>query len=143
VQRRCVGAAIGYLDAHENVFGRGLAVLDDHIEISIVRKDARVEQLVLGLIARAPAIGGDEIEIRVGALRILVKPLHVGVRGRGIQVEVVLLDVLPVIAFGVGEPEETLLENRVSAIPQPDRETEALLFVAESREAVFTPAVRT
>ena len=49
VQRRCCGAAIGYLDAHENVFWRGLAVLDDHVEISIVRKDARVEKLVLGV----------------------------------------------------------------------------------------------
>src|ERR1044071_7047971 len=58
-----------------------------------------------------------------------------------VQVEIVFLDVLAVIAFAVGQPEQALLENRILAVPERDRKTQPLLVVANSRKTVFPPAV--
>ena len=62
--------------------------------------------------------------------------------GVDVEVEVVLLDVLAVIALAVGEAEEPLLEDRVAAVPQREREAQA---AARSSlmpgDAVLTPAV--
>jgi hypothetical protein len=58
--------------------------------------------------------------------------------GRGaVQVEVVLLDVLAVVALAVGQPEHPLLQQRVPAVPQRQRETQPLLVVADAGDAVL------
>src|SRR5512135_1780707 len=62
--------------------------------------------------------------------------------GRAVEVEVVLLDVLTVVALGVGQPEHPLLQQRVAAVPQRQREAEPLLVVAEAGDAVLAPPVR-
>src|SRR5262245_22407248 len=62
-------------------------------------------------------------------------------RRRRIEVEVVLLHVLAVVAFGVGEPEEPLLEDRVASVPQRDGETQLLLIVGKPGKAVLSPPV--
>src|SRR6516165_5247829 len=64
-------------------------------------------------------------------------------RRRAIEIVVELLDVLTVIAFAVGEPEQALLEDRVAPVPQCHRETQPLLVVREPRDAILTPAVST
>jgi hypothetical protein len=46
---------------------------------------------------------------------------------RAVEVEVVLLDVLAVIALAVGEAEQALLEDRILAVPQGQGEAEPLL----------------
>src|SRR5205823_11560198 len=51
-------------------------------------------------------------------------------------------DIFPVVAFAVGQPEQALLEDRVTPVPQRDREAEALLVVGDAGQAVFAPAVR-
>ena len=43
-----------------------------------------------------------------------------------VEVEVVLLNILAVIAFTVGQAEQTLLQDRVLAIPKRQRKTELL-----------------
>jgi len=48
---------------------------------------------------------------------------------RGVQVVIELLDVLAVIAFPVGEPEQPLLEDRVAAVPECQGKTQPLLAV--------------
>src|SRR5262245_55408838 len=63
-------------------------------------------------------------------------------RRRAVEVEVVLLDVLAVVALAVRESEETLLENRVLAVPQGQSKAEPLLVVGEPRQAVLAPAIR-
>ena len=50
---------------------------------------------------------------------------HVRVSRRAVEVEVVLLDVLAVVAFAVREPEEPLLQDRIPAVPQGEGEAEA------------------
>src|SRR4029453_12247193 len=104
-------------------------------------EDAGVEQLVLELVPRAPAVRLDEVPIREFPLRVLVEELHVRVRRRAVDVEVVLLDVLAVIALVVGEPEHALLEKGIPFVPQRQREAQALRVVADAPEAILAPAV--
>jgi len=63
-------------------------------------------------------------------------------RRRGVQVPPVLLGVLAVVALAAGEPEDALLEDRVAAVPEREREAQALALVAQRAEAVLAPAVR-
>src|SRR5207244_9102798 len=59
-----------------------------------------------------------------------------------VEVEVVLLDVLPVIAFGPGESEQPLLEDGVSLVPQRQAEAQALMVVRDAEKTVLTPPIR-
>src|SRR5881397_3476473 len=88
------------------------------------------------------AVGLDEIGVRIGDLRVLVQILHVRVRRRRIEVEVVFLHVLAVVRLAVGESEHPLLEDRVLAVPQGHGEAEPLLVVGNPREPVLAPAIR-
>jgi hypothetical protein len=47
-----------------------------------------------------------------------------------------------VVALVSGQAEDPLLENRIAAVPERQRETEPLLDVGEAREAILSPAVR-
>ena len=62
-------------------------------------------------------------------------------RRRAVEVEVVLLHVLAVVALAVGEAEEPLLEDRILAVPQGQREAEVLLVIGDAGDAVLAPAV--
>ena len=73
MQDRLVRAVVGDRDPAEDVFGRSLRVLDDHVEVAVAFEDARIEQLVFRILTRAPAVLRDEAGIRKRALRILVQ----------------------------------------------------------------------
>jgi hypothetical protein len=62
---------------------------------------------------------------------------------RAVEVEVVLLDVLAVVALAVGEPEEALLEDGIPAVPQGQGEAQVLLVIGKAGDAVLAPAVGT
>ncbi len=141
VQRRRVGTAVGHGDAHQQVLGRGLGVFDEDVEVAPVVEHAGVQQFVLGLVPAAAAIGLHQVVVGVGRLRVLVQVLHVRVRGRAVEVEVVLLDVFAVVALAVGQAEGTLLQDRVAAVPQRQREAQHLVVVADAGQAVLAPAV--
>ena len=89
-----------------------------------------------------PRLVVDQVVIGIGRLRVLVQILHVRVRRRAVEVEVVLLDVLAVVALAVGQPEQPLLEDRVAAVPQRQREAELLLVVARCRRGRPRPSGR-
>ncbi len=129
-------------DPDENVLHGGLRVFDEDVEVPIAVKDARVEQLELGHVAPAARVLVGQARIRERRLWILVEPLHVGVGRRAVEVEVVLLDVLAVIALGAGQAEQAFLEDRVASVPQRDGEADDLVTVADAREPVLVPAVR-
>ena len=59
----------------------------------------------------------------------------------GVEVVVEFLGVFAVVPLSVGEAEEALLEDRVLAVPQGQRQTQALLVVADAGQAVLAPAV--
>src|ERR1700749_825027 len=75
-------------------------------------------------------------------LRVLVEVALVAVRRQVIDVEVVLLDVLTVISFGIGQAEQALLQDRVPLVPQRKSQAPALLVGAEPGDAILPPAVR-
>ncbi len=141
VQRRRIGAAVGDADLHQQVVRRGLSVFDEDVEVAAAVEHAGVQQFVLGLMPAARAVGAHDVVVGIGRLRVLVQVLHVRVRGRAVEVEVVLLDVLAVVAFAVGQTEGALLQDRVTAVPQRQREAQHLVVVADAGQAVLAPAV--
>ena len=60
---------------------------------------------------------------------------------RAIEVIIDLLDVLAVIALAIGQPEETLLQNRVMPVPQRYSQAYQLPPVAPAGDAVLAPAI--
>ena len=79
VGSRCSLAASGPdcgLDADQDVSGL-LGVSEEDVEVAVVVEDAGVEQLVLELLARPPAVCLHQIPVRELALRILVQIFHV------------------------------------------------------------------
>ena len=82
-----------------------------------------------------------ELGIRKLGLRVLVESLAIGMGRRGVQVVVLLLDILAVVPLGTGEPEEPLLEDRILPVPERQTETKPAKAVAQSEQAILTPAV--
>jgi hypothetical protein len=128
-------------DADENVLGTRLCVFDEDVEIAVLVEHTRVEQLVLPVVAAARPTGLRQVSVGEARLRVLVEELQVRVGRRAVDVEVVLLHVLAVVAFAVGEAEEAFLQDRVLFVPQGDGEAQPLFVVADAADAVFTPAV--
>jgi hypothetical protein len=60
---------------------------------------------------------------------------------RAVEVEVILLDILAMVAFAVDEPEQAFLEDRILAIPQGQRKAQGLVVIAEARQTIFAPAI--
>src|SRR2546430_14179411 len=89
------------------------------------------------LFRSAPPVLVDEPRVGELGLRIEVAPAHPRVRGRGVEVEPVLLGVLAVVALGPGQAEDAFLEDRVAAVPEREGETERLAIVAYAGEAVL------
>src|ERR1700676_1085299 len=142
VDHRLLWASVTDRNLHQNVLWRRLGVLDEDIEVAVVIEDVGVDQLTLGIVPGAPAVLLDELRIGKRPLWVLVEHLQVRMRRRGIQVVIELLDVLAMIGLIVGEAEETLLQNRVMAIPQRHRQAQVLLVVADACDRVLAPAIR-
>ena len=141
VHRGGFGAAIGDRDPHVDVVGCRLGVFDVDVGVAIVVEHPGVEQLVLHLQPAALGVGGDEVAVRELPQRVPVTALQVGGGGRGVEEEVVLLDVLAVVALGVGQTEHPLLEDGVDAVPHGERQAEALVIVGDAGDAVLAPLV--
>src|SRR5206468_4215344 len=84
----------------------------------------------------------DQRRIRERRLRILVERLQVRVRRGRVEEVVALLDVLAVIALGTSEAEQPLLQDRIAAVPERQREADARLAIADAEEPVLAPAIR-
>src|SRR5712691_6183382 len=129
-------------DAKDDRVGVLLGDLDLDVEVAAVVEDAGVDQLELGIGEAAPPVLFDEAGVGILPLRILVEHPLVGVTGQGIEVEVALLHVFAVVAFGRNQAEEALLQNRVAFVPERQRPAEDLVAIAESADAVLAPAER-
>src|SRR5277367_3811150 len=138
---RRLGTSITDADFDQQVVGRRLRVFNKNIEVAVVVEDAGVQQLVFLFVARALAVGLDEVVVWIGAMRVLVEVLHVRVGGSAIEVKVVLLYVLAMITFAVGQAEKPLLEDRIFAVPQRDREAQHAVNVANPGQTVLAPTV--
>ena len=139
---RRLGPAVGDRDADQDVVGRGLRVLGEDVEVAVVVEDAGVGELELGLVAcRGARFSSTSRAYGNSRLRVLVERLQVRVRRRRVEVEVRLLHVLAVVALGAGQAEQPLLQDRVAAVPQREREAEPALAVGDAEQAVLAPAV--
>ena len=128
-------------DADEHVFRAFLGVLHEHVKVPVVVKHARIEQFVLELLPRPSPVRLDQVAVGKLPLRVLVQILHVGVRGSAVDVEVVLLHVLPMVRLAVGEPEQALLQDRVALVPQREGKAQPLLVIADPPQPVLAPPV--
>lgn len=111
------------------------------LELLRAAVDGSPAVLVTQADAVAPAVRLHQVGVRKGRLRILVEILHVRVGRRAVEVEVVLLNILAMIALAVGQSEEPLLENCILAVPQGQREAEVLPVVGDAPQTVLAPAV--
>ena len=145
VQRGRRRAPVDGRDPAQEVLRSGLGILDEHIEVAALLEGLaqRVDQLELARGARPPPVLLDQEGVGVRDLRVLVEHPHVGVGRRAIEVEVVLLDILAVIALRTRQAEASLLEDGVTPIPERDRQAQVLEAVAKARQAVLVPAVGT
>src|SRR5579862_3706533 len=110
--------AIAQADLDKNVLRGLLSVLHENIEVAIAVEDSGVKQLIFHVAAGAQIAGGDQVIVREGVLGIFVQVLHVRMSGRAIEVEVILFDILAVVALTVRKPKQALLENWILAVPQ-------------------------
>ncbi|HEX5293926.1 MAG TPA: hypothetical protein VFX25_34050 [Streptosporangiaceae bacterium] len=129
-------------DAAEDVFGAGLGVLHLDVEVPAVIEDTRIDELVLEFMPGPGPVLRHQLVVGELGLRVLVEVALVAVRRQVIDVEVVLLDVLTVIAFGIGQAEQALLQDRVPLVPQRESQAQPLLVVADPGDAILPPAVR-
>src|SRR5205823_8609592 len=102
---------------------------------------AGVDQLEFRLIPAAPSVLLDQPGIGKSRLRIFVEHAHVGMGRRAVEVVVELLDILAVIALGIGQPEEPLLQDRIAAVPQSEAEAQQQLIVGEPAKPILAPAI--
>ena len=121
--------------------GVGLGVVDLDDPVPVVVERAGVEQLVLGLVLAPTAVLRDQVVVGERPLRIVVAPPVERVARQRVDVPPVLLGVLAVVALVAGQAEDPLLEDRVAAVPEREREAEPLLDVGEAGQAVLAPAV--
>src|SRR5260370_8323799 len=135
------GTPIAYRDLDEDVFGRGLGVLDKDVEVAIIVEHPGVDEFEFALVAPAAAVFLDQRRVGKFALRILVQRLEIGSGRRGVEVEVTFLDVLAVVPFIPGQPEQTLLEDWIAAVPQRDSEAQAASAVADSQQRAPPPPI--
>ena len=129
------------LDRHRDVVRIGLGVVNLHDPIAVLVKRAGIEQLVFGVPLGPPAVLLSEILVGEGALWVVITPPIPGMTGEGVEIPPVLLDILAVVGLGPREPERTLLQDRITAVPQRQTKAQSLLDIAEPRQAVLTPTV--
>ena len=71
---------------------------------------------------------------------ILVQPLHVRVRRRAVEIEVVFLDILPWLLSLLVSPNSRSLRIGLP-VPEGQRKTKPLLIVGDAGQTVFAPAI--
>src|SRR5581483_2787122 len=105
-------------------------------------EDAGIDKLVFGHGAIAASVFDDELVVRKGKLGVFIQPLHVGVSGGGIEIVIILFDVLAVIALRPGNAEEPLLQDGIAPVPERESDAKPLMVVADAHDSVLGPAVR-
>ena len=141
VELRFLRPAIPCRDLDQNVFRSRFGVFDEHVKITIVIEYPRVHQLEFRIAFSAPPVFIDELLVREDCLRIFIQKLHVGMRGGGIEIEIILFYIFTVIAFVPGEAEQALLQDGIAPVPKRQREAYPLVPVANPANAVFSPAI--
>mmetsp|Transcript_1687 Transcript_1687/g.2883 ORF Transcript_1687/g.2883 Transcript_1687/m.2883 type:complete len:232 (-) Transcript_1687:365-1060(-) len=139
--RSLMFVAIGDNGHDQNVLRAELGVLDINVKVLVVVKHSSIQDLELWIVPVAVTVLRQQFLVGIRRLRILVASVHVRMGWGAVQEIVELLAILSVVAFRVGQPIETLLEDSILVIPQGEAVADTLLFIAESQQAVLTPSV--
>ena len=139
LQRRLLGRVVLDHDAGEDLGRRRLRVGDVDGPVAVVVERAGVEQLELGILKTAAVV--DELVVGEGDLRVVVAPVQQRVARQPLEVPPVLLDVLAVVSLRPREAEHPLLQDRVLAVPEREREAELVADVRDAGHPVLVPAV--
>jgi len=84
----------------------------------VLIEHAGVEKLILHVVAVAPVVRLQQVGVGKDQLGIFVEILHVGASRSIVKVKVLLLDVFAVVAFAVGQSEESLPKDWVPSVPE-------------------------
>src|SRR5262245_13470380 len=109
---------VTHFDAYADIFRARFSILDKDVKIPLGIEDARIEQLILPLIIASLLTLLNELLVGIGCLGIFIEIFHVGMRWRGIKVEVVLLYILAMIGLRRDQAKQPLFQNWVFAVPQ-------------------------
>src|SRR5678816_2631356 len=105
-------------------------------------KNTGVHQLELRFVPGTPAVLIDQPLIRKRLLRIVIPPPQPRMARQPIQIPPILLHILAMISLRTGKAEHALLQDRINAIPQRQRQTQIMMNIRQPRHTVFIPAVR-
>ena len=75
------------------------------------------------------------------AIRSYYEHLHVAVRRGAVEIEIVLFDIFPVVALGVAQTKQPLLEEGIPTVPEGQGQAEILVPVTDPGQAILIPAV--
>ena len=141
VDARLVCPVVVQCDPGQQLGRPGLGVGDVHDPEAPVVEHAGVEQLELGVVPGPAGVLVDQPLVRELGLGIVVSPAEQGVAREAVEVPPVLLGVLAVVALRPGQPEHALLEDRVDAVPQRQRQAQVVVDVGQPGHAVLVPPV--
>ncbi len=109
VGNRCSSAASGPRlngrDLYQNIVRTCFGIFNENVEIPVFMENAGVEQAHIPSLPGPLTVYPNKFIIRIRCLRILVEILHIGVSRRAVKVEIILLDILPMVALAVGQSE--------------------------------------
>ena len=141
IERGRVGPVVGGGDHGTDVVGPGLGVVDLDVEKPVAVQDPGVGQFEFAVVAAPGRVLLAQSPVGILGLWVAVQPTHPGMGGRAVHRPPVLLDVLAVVALGVRQPEQPLLEDRVVPVPEGHTQVQEAEPVADAAESVLTPAV--
>src|ERR1700732_1927126 len=141
MDRRVFRSAIANRNLHQDIFRRSLAILDEHIKVTLLVEGVRIDQLELRILFAPAAILSYEPAVGEFPLGILVKHFEIRMRRRGVEVVVKFLNVFAVISLTVREAEKPLFQNRILPVPERQSQTEALMVVAQTGNPIFAPTI--
>src|SRR5690348_6876811 len=91
-----IRTAIDRIDADQNIVGTGFRVFDKNIEVTVIVKEACVDQLKFRVMLAASAIFLEQLSVREFPVWIFVKKFHVRMRRRGVEIIIVFFYILAV-----------------------------------------------
>ena len=141
MQRRGIWPTVGGGDAHAQIIYPRLGVIDGDIEIAPPIKRPGVGQFKLALVQPARRVLRQQPRIGKLGLRILIQHRHRRMAGHAVRIVIGLLHILAVIALGIGEAEQALLQDRVAPVPQRQPQADMLLIIAKPANPVLAPAI--
>src|ERR1700736_2015649 len=141
MDRSGLRSAIDCCDLHEDVLRIRFRILDEQIEVTVLAKNAGVDQFELRVLLGSPPVLLNKLGVRKRVLRIFIESLQIRMRWRSIEVVIDLFDVFAMVSLAVRETEQALLQNRILLIPEREPHANALVTVAEAANTVFAPTI--